>query len=618
MAAQTKSKIEIVVEAKVKDALKELGLTEKEIDKLSKTSNKANNTFSGLQKTVKQVFGAIALKQVADFTLEVTKLSGKSDDLRRSLKNLADKEGLNTVQLMKDLRAATSNAVSDINLMKSATQGSFLGVDLKNMPVLFEFASKRARDTGQSIDYLVESIVTGIGRKSPLILDNLGIQMRDLDKEVEKIARSTGNWQGKVDETLRSLYLQQAAVTVAKRAIAESGEQTETTATQLERMNAQWENLKILIGEISAGPLAKVLKVLNSGLESLNEQISKQGQLDKLNAQLARVNSQIEKMENGELSFADKFAKAVGLYSSRLNNLKKNRDLTLKQIKEIQAELDAINNPSNPAGAGGAGSGDTPLAFNKDKSIPKVDAGFRNRNELTQFFDKLKSEFPDMAEMIATNQLALQSMFETVDENAPGFEEALKRGTAALEEQQRIALEVGAIIESSFQTLAAGLVDSATKGSEAWGDFFDTLKKQITSFLVSEAVKGLLGMFVGAIIPGGSALFGPSIFSKILGGSSSPSISAGLAAAPVASIGVPGIATPVLQPRGASGGLGGVINNIVNNSGGAGGQVEVVVRTVAPEMATVQAHYRKVNRNILIPDTDMVNQFNRTKKSEFD
>lgn len=606
------------VKAKVNDALNGLKQINDEVDGVAKSGKRLNNSFSIVGKTIGAVFSAYAIRQVADFTVETVKLASTSDDLRKSLRSLAQKEGVETVSLMQNLRKATDGVISDIDLMKRATLGKFLGIDLKNMPTLLEFASKRARETGEDINYLVESLVTGIGRRSILRLDNLGITMDQIRKEIKNILVETGKWNGVISDNVIQLNFQEAAIRVAKKSIKEGADFTETATTQLQKMNAQWENLKVLLGQISAGPLANVLEVLNSGLESLNEQISKQGQLDKLNAQLARVNSQIEKMENGELSFADKFAKAVGLYSSRLNNLKKNRDLTLKQIKEIQAELDAINNPSNPAGAGGAGSGDTPLAFNKDKPISKIDAGFRNRNELTQFFDRLKSEFPDMAEMIATNQLALQSMFETVDENAPGFEEALKRGTAALEEQQRIALEVGAIIESSFQTLAAGLVDSATKGSEAWGDFFDTLKKQITSFLASEAVKGLLGMFVGAIIPGGSALFGPSIFSKILGGSSSPSISAGLAAAPVASIGVPGIATPVLQPRGASGGLGGVINNIVNNSGGAGGQVEVVVRTVAPEMATVQAHYRKVNRNILIPDTDMVNQFNRTKKSEFD
>ena len=44
----------------------------------------------------------------------------------------------------------------------------------------------KARDTGQSVDYLVSSIVTGLGRKSKQILDNLGISAAQLDEEMQK------------------------------------------------------------------------------------------------------------------------------------------------------------------------------------------------------------------------------------------------------------------------------------------------------------------------------------------------------------------------------------------------------------------------------------------------
>lgn len=611
--------IALKIEARTKEALAGLKKINDEVDGLAKSGTKLNNSFSVVGKAVGAIFSAYAVRQVADFTIETSKLASKSNDLRKSLKSLAEKEGLDTVKLMQDLRRATDGAISDIDLMKRATLGKFLGIDLKNMPTLLEFASKRARETGEDINYLVESLVTGIGRRSILRLDNLGITMDQIRKEVKNILVETGKWNGVISDNILQLNFQEAAIRVAQGSIKDGAKFTDNAATSLQKMNAQWENLKVLIGEISSGPLASVLEILNNGLQKVNEQISKQGQLDKLQKHLKGINEQIARMESGEKSFADKFASAVGLYGSRLETLKRGRELTLKQIKEIQAELDAIN--SGGAGSGGSGKPqpDTPLNFNKDQFIPKVDASFRNRNELTLFFDQLKSEFPDMAAMIDTNQLALQSMFDTVDENAPGFQEALMRGTMALEEQQRVALEIGSIIESSFQTLANGLVDSATKGSEAWGDFFDTLKKQITAFLVSEAVKGLLGMFIGAIIPGGSALFGPSIFSKILGGKgSTPAIpAASLTSTPIASIGVPAISTPSMPTRGGMGG-GSIINNIVNNRGGNGQIVEVMVRNVPIPQADVRAWLRDANRQILIPDTDTVNQFNRTKKSEFD
>lgn len=594
--ATAKSKIDLIIEAKSREAIKHLNKTEKEIDDLSKSSQKVNNSFSGLGRTIGAVFGAIAVQQVVGFAMETAKLASTSEDLRRSLNNLAQKEGLNTVQLMKDLRAATGNAVSDIDLMKSATQGKFLGVDLKNMPILFQFASQRARDTGQNIDYLVESIVTGIGRKSPLILDNLGIQMRDLDAEVEKIARSTGKWTGKVDENLRSLYLQDAAVTVAKRAISESGEQSETAATKFERFAASIENLKVTIGELVSGPLADFAEVLDIVLKRLTGTLDGSDRIRILKGEISALVAEIKNLESGGLPSGG------GLLS--IND----PEFFRERLKKAQAELASLLVTDSGL------LSRTGTAFQTPKPSPGGGGGTGEADPI----QKLKNALGEVDEAAMRNSESFNMMFDTVDENAPGFEEALRRGTMELQEQQRIALEVGSIIESSFQALTQSLIDGATKGSEAWGDFFDTLKKQITAFLVSEAVKGLLGMFIGAIIPGGSALFGPSIFSKVFSrGGSAPSINSGLAAAPVSTIGIPAIATPSMPTRGGMGG-GSIINNIVNNRGGNGQIVEVMVRNVPIPQADVRAWLRDANRQIIIPDTDTVNQFNRTKKSEFD
>ena len=56
----------------------------------------------------------------------------------------------------------------------------------ENLGSYLAFATKRAEETGQSVDYLVDSIIMGIGRKSPMILDNLGISIVDIRNEMEK------------------------------------------------------------------------------------------------------------------------------------------------------------------------------------------------------------------------------------------------------------------------------------------------------------------------------------------------------------------------------------------------------------------------------------------------
>src|SRR5690606_17103755 len=56
---------------------------------------------------------------------------------------------------------------------------------------------------GQEVDYLVNSFVDGLGRKSTLVLDNLGISASELQEEVNKVgdfAEAVGNIIGRMGD----------------------------------------------------------------------------------------------------------------------------------------------------------------------------------------------------------------------------------------------------------------------------------------------------------------------------------------------------------------------------------------------------------------------------------
>ena len=60
---------------------------------------------------------------------------------------------------------------------------------------MLAFAQQKAKDTGQSVDYMVDSIVTGLGRKSLMILDNLGLsaaEVKDKMKETGDMTKAIG------------------------------------------------------------------------------------------------------------------------------------------------------------------------------------------------------------------------------------------------------------------------------------------------------------------------------------------------------------------------------------------------------------------------------------------
>lgn len=97
---------------------------------------------------------------------------------------------------LADLRTAVRGTVSDLELMKLAVRADNFKIPMDVLGKGLAFARQRAQDTGKEVDYLVNSFVDGIGRRSVLVLDNLGISATELRAEVARVgdfAEAVGN-----------------------------------------------------------------------------------------------------------------------------------------------------------------------------------------------------------------------------------------------------------------------------------------------------------------------------------------------------------------------------------------------------------------------------------------
>ena len=102
---------------------------------------------------------------------------------------------LNDPSLLYNLREATHGTVTDLELMKAAVKFNDFKLPLDQLGTMLAFAQQKAKDTGQSVDYMVDSIVTGLGRKSLMILDNLGLsaaQIKDKMKDTGDMTTAVG------------------------------------------------------------------------------------------------------------------------------------------------------------------------------------------------------------------------------------------------------------------------------------------------------------------------------------------------------------------------------------------------------------------------------------------
>jgi hypothetical protein len=194
---------------------------------------------------------AFAVSQIQAFASEAIKMGSQLETVRKGFERFGD------ISTLGELRKATRGLVTDLDLMKVAVQAGNFGIPIQQMGQLLEFAARRAAETGQSVDYLVESIVTGIGRKSPLILDNLGISAVALK---EKFGGAALAAQSIAD-------VAKAVGEIASAELGKMGEATDTAADKMLRLATSWDNFKARFGEAVAPAVTGVLDFISGALE---------------------------------------------------------------------------------------------------------------------------------------------------------------------------------------------------------------------------------------------------------------------------------------------------------------------------------------------------------------
>ena len=153
-------------------------------DKATKIINKSINTIKakmkGFAENVKKNWMAIGASIVASFLAvkkawEGLKLVAKIQQTEGAFKSLAKSFGVSADSIISDLRDASVGTMTTMELMEKASKAMVLGLNPEQFGKLMEISRASARATGESINFMFDSIVMGIGRQSRMILDNLGI-----------------------------------------------------------------------------------------------------------------------------------------------------------------------------------------------------------------------------------------------------------------------------------------------------------------------------------------------------------------------------------------------------------------------------------------------------------
>ena len=167
-----------------------------------------------------------ALQKIKEFAAEGISMAESADGVIHAFHNL-DQPGL-----LDNLRRATKGTVSDIELMKAAVKAKDFRIPLEDLGKYLSFAQLKAQQTGQSLDYMVDSIVTGLGRKSPMILDNLGLSAAEISEKTKE----TGSFMKSV-------------ASIVENELAEAGETYISAADRAAQKTTSLQNRQLELGK---------------------------------------------------------------------------------------------------------------------------------------------------------------------------------------------------------------------------------------------------------------------------------------------------------------------------------------------------------------------------------
>src|SRR6478736_7548336 len=279
--------------------------------------------FNNIYQAAKAVVASQIAREIIDMTLNAARLAGNVEGVTRAFRRLPE-----STALMENLKKSTKGTVDELELMEKAVQAQNFGIPVQKLGTLLEFATAKAQQTGLSIDYLTNSIVTGLGRKSERIIDNLQL---DIAKLRELIASG--------------LDFRTAAIQLISEDLVKMGGYIETSATLADRLVATFKDLRKEIA-VGAEPLTRgIITFLQSAIDGLRGGVKViRGDFDKevAHQQAATEANSFKQRELTEDIVKDR-QKAADIVQQEINSqvqiIGRNND----EIEQLKTRYDLIN-----------------------------------------------------------------------------------------------------------------------------------------------------------------------------------------------------------------------------------------------------------------------------------
>ena len=480
---------------------------------------------------------------------EGTRMAKEMEGVRAAFKRL-DQPGL-----LDNLREATHGTVNDLELMKQAVKFDNFNLSLEQMGTMLAFAQQQAKDTGQDVNFLVDSIVTGLGRKSLPILDNLGLSAEEIKNRMKETGDMTKAVADIIQDRMEAAggYVETASDRAAKATADLENAMTslgETFAPLVGASDSLWNSIKI--GAINA---------LNTAVKPLIQALSEAGALGQSARATAgfgnlggnsKVNRMIGRLGNGKTAGAYSiYQQQLGEFDKYINNKRfqiaaygsDNSGVAQSAKAKLQTELDgalkmreeyvkraqelhnqvpspiaptSTSNSATGKGSGSKGFDISSIAFNPNKAMLSAVKGAddgpseiwkaitEGANESTSSVEDLVAAFEKLNKVQGVTAKSADKDSGNLADNWRNAGTAIGAVGAAMSQIEDPAAKVMGTIAQAIATIALTFASSLKGTFTPWDWIAAAAAGTATMISTIAAIHSATGYAQGGMIKGNS------------------------------------------------------------------------------------------------------------------
>jgi len=241
----------------------------------------------------------IGITQVVKFAKEAAKVR----DMKTAFETMQGGTQGATVAI-QHLSEAVNGTMTQFDLFKQANNAMILGITKNSgeMAEMFDMAQRLGKALGLDTRASVESLITGIGRQSRLMLDNIGIIVK-ADEAYEDYALKLNKTVNQLTDTEKKTAFLNATMDAARKKVADLPPEVKSASESFAAFGTEVNNMKIELGDLALKVIQPLMDMFvsladmgrtvnfNALMESLSAESVEHG-IKKLRFEIKQLQSQ--------------------------------------------------------------------------------------------------------------------------------------------------------------------------------------------------------------------------------------------------------------------------------------------------------------------------------------